>query len=92
MNAIINISAFIVLGILWLGFAVALVVNPALLDTAWQFFRGLPMAGQIVLGLLLLPVVLGLWIWESPWPFWVRLALVIGLGIATIYTFYPKKA
>lgn len=92
MNMIINITAFAILTILWLGFGAALVFNQALLDTIWHLFRGLPLAVQIVVGLLVIPVFLGLWIWESSWPLWLRLILVIGLGIVTIYTFFPKKA
>jgi hypothetical protein len=47
---------------------------------------------QILVGLLLLPLMLGLWIWQAPWPLWIRLILVIGLGFATIYTFFPKQS
>ena len=92
MNMIINISAFAILSILWLGFGVALIFNQALLDSVWQFFRGMPFVFQAVIGLLVLPLVAGLWIWETSWPLWLRLILVIGLGWATIYTFFPKQA
>ena len=92
MNMVINISAFAILGILWLGFGAALLFNQAILDSTWQFFRGMPLLFQAVIGLLVLPLVAGLWIWESSWPLWLRLVLVIGLGWATIYTFFPKQA
>ena len=91
-NMIISIGSFAILTILWLGFGAALIFNQALLDTAWQLFRGLPLWAQVILGLLLLPLILGLLIWQSPWPLWIRLILVIGLGLATIYTFFPKQA
>ncbi|MGE5642923.1 MAG: hypothetical protein ACM3Y8_07915 [Byssovorax cruenta] len=91
-NTVINYGSFAILSILWLGFGGALLFNQPLLDTLWQTFRGLPLAIQLVLGLLLLPLVLGLWIWQSPWPLWIRLMLVIGLGWTTIYTFFPKHA
>jgi hypothetical protein len=89
-NTVINYGSFSVLAILWLGFGGALLFNQALLDTVWQTFRGLPLAIQVILGLLLLPLVLGLRIWQAPWPLWIRLVLVVGLGWATIYTFFPK--
>jgi ABC-type amino acid transport system permease subunit len=92
MNMIINYSAFGILTLLWLGFGAALILNQAILDGAWQFFRGMPLAAQLVVGFLVLPVVLGLWIWESSLPLWLRLILVLGLGFATIYTFLPKQA
>jgi hypothetical protein len=88
----INIGAFAILTILWLGFAAALIFNQALLDTVWQTFRGLPWILQGMLWLLVLPVTAGLWIWESSWPLGLRLVLVIGLGWVTIYTFFPRQA
>lgn len=91
-NMIINIGSFAILTVLWLGFGAALLFNQALLDTVWQLFRGLPVLAQIGLGLLLLPLVVGLWIWQTPWPLWIRLILVVGLAWATIYTFLPKQA
>jgi hypothetical protein len=92
VNTFINFGSFGILTLLWLGFGAALVFNQALLDSTWQVFRGLPMIAQIGLGLLLLPLVLGLWIWQTPWPLWIRVVLVIGLAWATIYTFLPKQA
>ncbi len=89
MNQIINIAAFVILTLLWLGFGAALLFNRGILDRAWASFRTLPVLIQIVLGLLVLPVALGLWIWQTRWPAWLRLVLVIGLAWATIYTFFP---
>lgn len=91
-NTIISVGSFAILSLLWLGFAAALVFNQALLDNIWQALRGLPMFIQVVVWLLVLPVAAGLWIWQMPWPFWIRLILVIGLGWATLYTFFPKQA
>jgi hypothetical protein len=91
MNTIINIGAFSILTVLWLGFAAALLFNQAILDTIWQSFRGLPWAVQGVIWLLVLPVTAGLWIWETEWPIWLRLVLVIGLAWVTIYTFLPRR-
>ncbi len=90
-NRVINCTAFIVLALLWLGFGAALVFNPGILDTVWQLFRGWPLIGQAVVTLLTLPVVLGLWIWHTALPYWLRLVLVIGLAWVTLYTFFPKK-
>jgi hypothetical protein len=91
-NLIINISAFAILTLLWLGFAAAIVFNPASLDSVWYALRGLPLIVQGVVWLLVLPVALGLWIWESGWPVWLRLLLVVGLAVATVYTFFPRQA
>lgn len=92
VNLGINLFAFLALTLLWVGFAGALLFHPGTLDAVWQSFRGLPVFLQVIIGLLVLPIVLGLWIWESPWPTWLRLVLVIGLGAATIYTFFPRQS
>src|SRR5512141_1972241 len=91
-NRIINIFAFAVLTLLWLAFAAALLFNRDLLDTAWQSFRSWPVIIQLVAGLLVLPVVFGLWIWETSWPLLLRLILVAALSWVTVYTFFPRKS
>ena len=91
-SALISIGSFAVLALLWLGFGAALIFDRAILDSIWGVFRGLPLVGQVGLGVLFLPLMLGLWVWESSWPIWLRLALVVGLGAATVYAFFPKHA
>ena len=90
-DRIINITAFTVLSILWLGFIVTLVVSPEMLNNIWLGLRGLPLILQAIIWLLTLPVMLGLWIWQTSWPVALRLILVLGLSWATVYTFFPKK-
>ena len=90
-NRTINILAFAVLTLLWLGFGAALLINRELLDMVWQSFRSWPLLVQLVVGLLVLPVIVGLWIWETSWPFLLRLILVAGLAWVTVYTFFPRK-
>lgn len=91
-NRLINYVAFAVLGLLWLGFGAALLINPEILQAVWQAFRGWHWLVQALITLLTMPVVLGLWFWQTTWPLWLRLILVIGLAWVTLYTFFPKKA
>ena len=86
----ISISAFTVLTLLWLGFGIALLLNREFLDRVWRLFRSWNILLQLFVALLILPVVLGLWIWQTRWPFWVRLVLVVGLAWMTEYTFFPR--
>jgi hypothetical protein len=86
---LVNLIAFALLTLLWLAFGAALLFDRGLLDQAWQRFRSWPLLVQLVVGLLTLPVVAGLWVWETTWPAWLRLALVIGLAWVTVYTFFP---
>jgi hypothetical protein len=91
-NRIINLLAFSVLLLLWLAFAAALIFSRGSLDSAWEAFRSWPPLVQLVVGMLTLPVTVGLWVWETTWPAWLRLMLVIGLAWVTLYTFFPRRA
>lgn len=91
-NRLVNYAAFAVLTLLWLAFGAALILNPNMLEAAWQSFRGWPVVGQILTALLTLPVIAGLWVWQSAWPLLLRLALVAGLAWVTVYTFWPGRA
>ncbi len=90
-NRLINVAAFAILTVLWLAFGAALIFNREFLDAAWQAFRAWPLVLQVIVGLLVLPLTIGLWVWETTWAMWLRLILVIGLAWVTIYTFYPRK-
>jgi hypothetical protein len=86
----ISIFAFTVLTVLWLGFGAALLLNRELLERTWRMLRSWNILLQLIVALLVLPVVLGLWIWQTRWPGWVRLVLVVGLAWMTEYTFFPR--
>jgi hypothetical protein len=90
MNLLINVSAFVILTILWLGFGAAIFLKRDALDYGWQRFRRLPILVQLMIVLLALPLVVGLWVWQTRWPFWLRLALVASLAWLTLYTFFPQ--
>ncbi len=88
-NLIINISAFAILTGLWLAFAYGLLFNREMLASAWRSFRSWPLLVKALVVLLTLPVVLSLWVWNTKWPAWLRLVLVLGLAWFTEYTFFP---
>jgi len=90
MNLLINVSAFITLTILWLGFGAAIFFKRDALDHGWQTLRRLPILVQLTIVLLALPLVVGLWVWQTRWPFWLRLTLLAGLAWTTLYSFFPQ--
>ncbi len=90
MNAVINVGAFAFLTTLWLAFGAALLLNQELVTRTWRRFRRLPSLVQIGVALFVLPIVLGLAIWQLSWPTWIRLTLLAGLAWITIYTFFPR--
>ena len=83
-------GAFLVFALIWALFAYGLVARQGSLDEAWQTLRALPLAVQLVVWLLFLPIMAGLWIWESSWPLMVRVTLVLGLGAWSLLMFLPK--
>ena len=89
-DLLISIIAFTILTLLWLGFGAALLFNRELLPNAWSLFRRWNILIQLFVAVLVLPVVLGLWIWQTRWPIRVRLVLVVGLAWMTEYTFFPR--
>ena len=82
-------SLAIVFAALWVGFAYALIASQGSLDAAWRWITSLPLILQGVVWLLFLPVVAGLWIWESAWPLVLRLILVASIGFFNVYLFFP---
>lgn len=81
---------FGIFALLWLAFGAALILSQGSLDQAWQTIRSLPLIVQIGVWLLLLPVMAGLWVWETTWPLIVRLVLVIGIAGWNLLVFLPR--
>jgi hypothetical protein len=73
------LGAFAMFVVLWVGFAIALRGDHAILDTTWDWLRGLPGPIQIVTWVVFLPIAVGLWIWESTWPPLVGILLACGM-------------
>jgi hypothetical protein len=70
--------------VMWIGFAYALLVDPDLLDRAWEWFVDLPTPIAIVVWVLVLPIPVGLWIWHSSWPPVVGALLALGMVAWTV--------
>ena len=70
--------------VLWVGFTIALVVNREWLDLLWSWVGSLPTVVEIIVWVLFLPILVGLWIWESPWPTFVRLLGFAGIVAWTL--------
>lgn len=81
---------FLVFAALWLAFGVAVLANQAGLDSAWTWIGSLPLILQGILWLLFLPVVGGLWVWESGWPMIARLLIVVSLAGWNLLVFLPR--
>lgn len=83
---------FAVFAVMWIVFAAGLVFSQGSVDQAWQTIRELPLIVQIPVWVLFLPVMIGLWVWETTWPLILRLVLVLGLAGWNLLIFLPKAA
>ena len=81
---------FAIFAIIWIAFAASLLVSQGSLDQAWATIRGLPLILQAVVWVLFLPAVIGLWVWETSWPLFVRLLLVAGIAWWNLMVFLPR--
>jgi hypothetical protein len=83
---------FGIFAVFWVAFGAALVWSQGSLDQAWATIRGLPLIVQIGAWLLFLPVMAGLWVWETTWPLVVRVVVVLGLAGWNLLVLLPRAA
>ena len=58
--------------------------NREWLDLLWNWVQALPSVAEIIGWVLFLPIMVGLWIWESSWPDLVRLLAFAGIAVWTL--------
>lgn len=81
---------FVVFALLWVAFGAALIWNQGSIDQAWATINGLPLILRAIVWLLFLPVMAGLWVWETSWPLVVRLATIVALAGWNLLVFLPR--
>jgi ABC-type amino acid transport system permease subunit len=81
---------FVIFAALWVAFGAALIWSQGSLDQAWTAIRGLPLIVQLLGWLVFLPVMAGLWVWETAWPLLVRVLVIAGLAGWNLLVFMPK--
>lgn len=74
-----TIFANVIFAILWVGFFLALAVNREWMDVLWNWALALPLIPKIIVWVVFLPIMVGLWIWESSWPTFGRLVGFAGI-------------
>ena len=80
---VLSTYAIVIFAMLWVGFAIALVVNREWLDLLWNWVQALPSVVEIIIWLLFLPIMVALWIWESSWPVFIQLLAFAGIVVWT---------
>jgi hypothetical protein len=83
---------FAIFAVIWAAVVAGLILSQGTVDQTWESIRALPIVVQVVVWLAFLPVMAGLWIWESTWPLVVRIVLVASLAGWNLLIFLPKAA
>lgn len=81
---VLSTYAVTTFAILWLGFIIALAVNRDWLDLLWNWVGALPAAAKYIVWVLILPIMVGLWIWESSWSALANLFALAGIIVWTL--------
>jgi hypothetical protein len=84
--------AVVLFGLIWIAFGAAIVMSQGSLDAVWAWLKDQHIVVQGLIWLLFLPATVGLWIWETGWPFLLRIVLVGGLAVWSILIFIPRAA
>jgi hypothetical protein len=83
---------FAIFAIIWVAFGAALIWSQGGIDQAWTTIRDWPLIVQALAWLLFLPVMAGLWVWETTWPLALRLLVVLGIAGWNLLVFLPRAA
>jgi hypothetical protein len=83
-SRVLGTYAIIIFAMLWVGFVIALAMNREWLDLLWNWVRALPPVAEVIVWVLFLPIMVGLWTWESSWPALARLLAFAGIVVWTL--------
>jgi hypothetical protein len=81
---VLSTYAVVIFATLWIGFTIAMVVDPEWLDLLWNWVRALPFVAETIVWVLFFPIMVGLWICESSWSTLVRLLASGGIVVWTL--------
>lgn len=84
-------AALVLFAVIWIAFGAAIVMSQGSLDSVWAWLKDQHIVVQGLIWLLFLPATVGLWIWETGWPFLLRIVLVGGLAFWSILIFIPRS-
>jgi hypothetical protein len=86
---VMTIFANVIFVMLWVGFILAVAVNREWLNVLWGWVQELPLVPKIIVWVVFLPIMVGLWIWESSWPTLGRVmgfAGIVGWTLLAVYS------
>jgi hypothetical protein len=90
-TAFFNVLVFLVFAALWLALVAALAFRPITVDQAWESLAHRPLAVEAIVWLLLLPIMVGLWVWRRSWVAPLRLVLLLSIAGWNLFLFFPRS-
>jgi hypothetical protein len=81
---------FLIFAALWAAFAIGLIWSQGSIDAAWAWIGSLPVIVKAIAWLLFLPVMAGLWVWETTWPLVLRVVILVGLAGWNLVVLLPR--
>ena len=82
---------FALFALIWLALGTIAVLNPSAIDDIWQQIGAQSIVVQLLLWLLFLPVMAGLWVWQTDWPDVLRVVVVVSLAAFTLLVMRPAR-
>ena len=79
MDMAFAVGAFAMFVIVWAGYAIALRGDRGFIDQSWEWLRSLPPPIQVTVWVVILPIAVGMWIFESEWPMTAGVLLGVGM-------------
>jgi len=74
----------------WITFFILLAWYPEVLHSIWAWLRGLPLAAEIVMWIVMLPWAIALAFWESSLATWFSVGLIVLMALAWVSVFAPR--
>jgi hypothetical protein len=84
LEIIISLYGAAIFSVLWVGFAVGLATGGDLLVDAWAWLSGLEPVAAVIAWILILPIAVGLWVWNAVGSPVVTGAVAVGLVAWTL--------
>ena len=76
---------------MWTLVGVLLVVSPDTVERLSSWVADQPEGFELAVWVLLLPVMIGIFVWSTSWALWVRLLVLAGCAAWTTIEFYPNR-
>jgi hypothetical protein len=90
LRTLVAVLVFAVNIAIWIALVAVGVASPDGIPGLWAAVGALPFVLQAAAWLLLLPYMIALWVGQSGWAMWLRMAIVCAIALATVLLTWPR--